>query len=258
MTRPARPLALAACMAVAACSGNAGAMPQQRGAGSPAARTATISHIVIIVQENRSFDNLFATFPGADGATSGYFLKTVGSQRVPTLTKLVPQPLDFGKDINHASQAYNYACDGQDTYPKTSCAMDGFNLEGIDGNNPAGKYPYQYIKPSDIKPYWLLAKRYGLGDHLFQTQGSGSFTAHQDLIAGGTTIDDAACGTSQTACALIDYPGPKNSSTGVAPRRPAPRRPSSPSKAPISRARVRFHVSHIRRRRCAICSTAPA
>ena len=35
-------------------------------------------------------------------------------------------------------------------------------------------------------PYWDLAKQYVLADHMFQTQGSGSFTAHQDLIRGGT------------------------------------------------------------------------
>src|SRR6478672_1604572 len=31
-----------------------------------------IQHIVFIVKENRSFDNVFGTFPGADGATSGF------------------------------------------------------------------------------------------------------------------------------------------------------------------------------------------
>src|SRR6266849_2519633 len=30
-----------------------------------------IKHIVFIVKENRTFDNYFGTFPGADGATSG-------------------------------------------------------------------------------------------------------------------------------------------------------------------------------------------
>src|SRR5215831_2662055 len=30
-----------------------------------------IEHIVFIVKENRSFDNYFGTFPGAEGATSG-------------------------------------------------------------------------------------------------------------------------------------------------------------------------------------------
>jgi phospholipase C len=30
-----------------------------------------IKHIVFIVKENRTFDNYFGTFPGADGATTG-------------------------------------------------------------------------------------------------------------------------------------------------------------------------------------------
>ena len=30
-----------------------------------------ISHVVFIIQENRTFDNYFGSFPGADGATSG-------------------------------------------------------------------------------------------------------------------------------------------------------------------------------------------
>lgn len=34
-----------------------------------------IKHIVLIVQENRSFDDFFATFPGADGATTGRWKK---------------------------------------------------------------------------------------------------------------------------------------------------------------------------------------
>src|SRR5215469_3072893 len=46
-----------------------------------------------------------------------------------------------------------------------------------------------YVDPNDIKPYWTLATQYALADHMFQTQGSGSFTAHQDLIAGATAID---------------------------------------------------------------------
>jgi phospholipase C len=190
---------------VSACAG--GSSSQITPSTQTAQRNATsqpIQHIVMIVQENRSFDNLFSTFPNADGATYGYYMKN----KKPTKIALKAMALNGGLDINHASPAYNYACDGQDTYPKTSCAMDGFNLEGINGNNPAGTYPYQYINPKDIKQYWSLAKNFALGDHMFQTQGSGSFTAHQDLVAGGTMIDDAACSTTQTnpTCAVIDYP----------------------------------------------------
>ncbi len=71
--------------------------------------------------------------------------------------------------------------------------MDGFGEEGGSPKCPgkAGRKPYQYVDPNDIAPYWDIAKTYVLGDHMFQTQGSGSFTAHQDLIRGGTTFDDA-------------------------------------------------------------------
>ncbi len=74
--------------------------------------------------------------------------------------------------------------------------MNGFYLENGDySRNPAcpqkaGRGPYQYVNPKQIAPYWDMAKQYVLADHLFQTQGSGSFTAHQDLIRGGTTFDE--------------------------------------------------------------------
>ena len=67
--------------------------------------------------------------------------------------------------------------------------MDGFDLSKMPSGQRAGQYPYQYVDPADIQPYWAIAQSYVLADHMFQTQGSGSFTAHQDLIAGGTAID---------------------------------------------------------------------
>jgi phospholipase C len=85
--------------------------------------------------------------------------------------------------------------------------MDGFNLEGQDGNNPAGTGAYQYANQSSIAPYWSIAKNYGLADHMFQTQGSGSFTAHQDLVHGDTFYPDSNCPSgSQPTCSLIDFP----------------------------------------------------
>ena len=63
--------------------------------------------------------------------------------------------------------------------------MDGFDTIGFGAsgqNGPAGTYPYRYIDPAQIAPYWTMAKQYVLADHMFQTQGSGSFTGHQDLI----------------------------------------------------------------------------
>jgi phospholipase C len=149
-----------------------------------------IRHVVILIQENRSFDNLFATYPGADGTRYG-MIKT-GSKDVRIALK--PVALDGLCDFGHGYA--NYTTD----YDRG--AMDGFSLEGGSKKcpGPAGKKPYQYVRPSQVRPYWAIADRYVLADRVFATQGSGSFTGHQDLIAGGTTID------AMKTQALVDFP----------------------------------------------------
>jgi phospholipase C len=154
---------------------------------TPASETAPdvrlIDHVIVVVQENRSFDNLFATFPGADGATEG---KLSNGQTV----KLKKTDLAYPYDLGHGYEGFLKDYDGG--------KMDGFNLEGSGKNGYAGTAPYQYVDPQQIAPYWDIAKTYVLADHMFQTQGSGSFTAHQDLIRGGTAINATE--------ALIDFP----------------------------------------------------
>ncbi|HXB84113.1 MAG TPA: alkaline phosphatase family protein [Candidatus Acidoferrum sp.] len=171
----------------------AGAFPA-RGAAQPRLRLVRVAryirHVVIVVQENRTFDNLFATFPGADGTRYGQMKS--GSEEVRIKLKAVP--LDGLCDFSHSYG--NYLSDYDHGL------MDGFNLEGGSKKCPgkAGAAPYQFVSPSQIRPYWDIAHQYVLADHLFTTQGSGSFTAHQDLIAGGTTI-----GETKTE-ALVDFP----------------------------------------------------
>jgi phospholipase C len=200
-------------MALAACNGAMtsslpGGAQTQNSPQSRAHRGASsnpIQHVIIVIQENRTFNDLFATFPGATGSTTGYYLKGSGKHKVKTSIALKETVLP-APNYNHGSEAYNYDCDGANAYPKTSCAMDGFNLEGVNGNNPSGIGAYQYVNPTYIQPYWTIAQQYGLADELFQTQGSASFTAHQDLVHGGSTIVDTNCGSSEPACSLIDLP----------------------------------------------------
>lgn len=156
-----------------------------------------IKHVIVIVQENRSFDNLFGTFPHADGATSG---KTHDGRTL----QLKMQSLAGALDINHDWGTYTAESDGG--------KMDGFDLCKIDGNIPCTSYAYQYVNPAQIQPYWALAQQYALGDHMFATQGSGSFTAHQDLIAGTTAINATQ--------SIIDYPSEWHSWGCDAPKSP--------------------------------------
>ena len=155
------------------------------GAAAPGVLRRKIQHVVIIVQENRSFDNLFATFPGADGVTSGLI-------HTGETVQLKKAPLEDAHDITHQWQTFVKEYDGG--------KMDGFDLIhfGSGGGPPAGLFPYQYVDPAKIRPYWLLAQQYVLADHMFERQSSGSFLGHQYLIAAGTPIGPGA--------SLVDTP----------------------------------------------------
>ncbi|MBV8601633.1 MAG: hypothetical protein JO359_08745 [Candidatus Eremiobacteraeota bacterium] len=175
--RPPTALGMTMALVLVACSSPGGTpAPASPPLSIPSSGGASkIKHVVIVIQENRSFDDLFATFRGADGATYGYNSK---GQKV-ALTKVALKE----KDIRHAHAVWVTEYDNG--------KMDGFDKDTFAGPSrvPAGTYPYQYVDPAQIRPYWEMARRYVLGDHLFQTQTSDSFTAHQDLIAGGTVID---------------------------------------------------------------------
>ncbi len=187
--------------ALAACGGGGSELPQGLSPGSLGrAGSSPIQHIVIIVQENRSFDNLFALFPGANGAMRGKKKVKQGGKYVDKWQTLQAHALVMNTDLQHCHKAFETDFDGG--------KMDGFNLEGkgaCPNGEQAGSLPYQYVRQSDIQPYWDIAERWVLADNTFQSQGSGSFTAHQDLIRGGTCIRACAKPNSSTLN-LIDNP----------------------------------------------------
>ena len=165
--------------------------------------SAYIQHIVILIQENRSFDDFFATFPGADGTTYGCMKYPPGGARrlsgsgCPSGDEYVPLQ-DKGLDsesLDHDHFAFKKEYDhGQ---------MDGFDDVDVELHHGdrvrAGTYAYRYVNPNQIKPYWDIAKQWVLADHMFTTQSSSGFTAHQDFIAGGTPVDGDN---------VIDFPVP--------------------------------------------------
>ncbi len=185
-------LVLIAVTGSAACGGGGGG-PQQAGLPVTGASSygaiargkagGKIAHVVIIIQENRSFDNLFQGYPGADTRSYGY---TSTGQKV----QLVPVSLDSGWDVDHGSKAFFAACDGQGSFPGTNCKMDGFDKEFATCEVPPGpkcpnKTPqYAYVPQAETKPYFAMAKQYVLADRMFPSNFDGSFVSHQYLIAG--------------------------------------------------------------------------
>jgi len=149
---------------------------------SPAAASSKIQHVVIIFQENRSTDNLFNGFPGADTVRSG--LNTKG-QTIP----LKPVSLAAPYDLNHVHSAFVVEYNGG--------KMNGFNNETSSCLSPLICAPedvraYGYVPHDEIVPYWVMASRFTLADHMFQTNQGPSFPAHQYILSGTSAIADGS------------------------------------------------------------------
>jgi phospholipase C len=140
-----------------------------------------IKHVVIIDKENRSFDNYFGTFPGADGTTTG----VTSSGRV---VRLLHTPDHTLLDINHAGDAASVAVNNG--------RMNGFNLLAgawQDGQDMALSQLHQ----DDIPNYWAYARAYTLDDHFFSTINGPSFPNHLATIISGSnnTVDNPVFNT---------------------------------------------------------------
>jgi phospholipase C len=126
-----------------------------------------IKHVVVIVQENRSFDNLFQGFPGADTVASG-------TASDGTTIPLRPMSMAYGIDPNHG-------------YADFVGSLDGGKMDGFDhvGGFPRSeqKVAYAYVPRSEAQPYFDLASAYSLADRMFQSNNSNSYVSHQYLIA---------------------------------------------------------------------------
>jgi phospholipase C len=109
-----------------------------------------IRHIVFVVKENRTFDNYFGTFPGADGATTGRLStgRVIPLGHAPDVTP---------HDIDHSYQAAVEAIDGG--------AMDKFDL--IAGGKDLLGYT-QYTE-NDLPNYFAYARNFVLADAFFSS-----------------------------------------------------------------------------------------
>ncbi len=128
-----------------------------------------IKHVVFIIKENRTFDNLFGLFPGANGATIG------NDQGHPR--PLTHAPDRIPEDILHCYECALKAYDGG--------KMDGFATV----SDAADRYAYTQLWPQDLPAYWQWAEDFVLGDNFFASAQGPSFPNHLFTIAaqsGGT------------------------------------------------------------------------
>jgi phospholipase C len=135
-----------------------------------------IKHVFIIVQENRSLNNLFMGFPGAN----------------TTMTA----PVEGGGDYTLVSTSFKNPCDIEHLWQDAMAAYDNGNMDGWINENPdsgcPGSYspyfPYAYVPQSEVQPYWDIANSWVLAANFHPTEWGPSFPAHLNLIASTTEI----------------------------------------------------------------------
>jgi phospholipase C len=149
-----------------------------------------IKHIVIIMQENRSFDHYFGTFPGADGIPMQNGVPTV-CVNDPRTNQCV-LPYHDASDINaggpHAQTNAITDIDGG--------KMDGFIVSFRKAQRTckqpdipgcvAGSTPdvMGWHDAREIPNYWSYAENFVLQDHMFEPNASWSLPAHLFMVSG--------------------------------------------------------------------------
>ena len=161
-----------------------------------------IRHVVIIMQENRSFDSYFGTFPGADG------IPGLGGNpgALPCLPTAKP-----GHCIKPFHDRQNSNLAGPHTHMDAVAdinngKMDGFVHQAQNGlaqycRTHPGSTPYcsnataasvpdvmGYHDQREIPNYWAYAHHFVLQDHMFQSDSSWSLPAHLFLVSGWSAL----------------------------------------------------------------------
>jgi phospholipase C len=204
--------AILSTIALAACLGALG--------GPPAARAAMpIKHVIIIMQENRSFDHYFGTYPGANG-----FPRKTCEPIDPTDTSQgCVVPFHDQNDINaggpHNQNDAQLDLDDGITVAK----LDGFIAQQIGGaarscppgihrpgtcsDTKAGVAIYDvmgYHTADEIPNYWAYAQHFVLQDNMFEGVRSFSMPAHLDL----TSEWSARCPNPTSVASCVTSPNP--------------------------------------------------
>jgi len=134
--------------------------------GTGTADLSKIQHVVFIIKENRSFDNYFGTFPGANGAKSG---KISTGETIP-----LGHTTDQAHDVQHNWNGAHWAIDNG--------RMDRFDQIGMANQN--GNYiTYTQLQESDIPNYFNYASTFTLADNMFSSIKSDSFPNHIYAVA---------------------------------------------------------------------------
>jgi phospholipase C len=175
----------------------------------PALGIRNLRHLIFIVQENRSFDHYFGTFPGANGLPrrpDGSFAVCVpdpqaGRCRRPFHDAGVHDAggphSELASDLSINGGAMDGFIEVQQTMYST-CRKHPTNPECIAAARDADGRPdvMGFHAAREIPNYWAWARRYVLHDRMFAASDSYTLPAHLYLVSGWSArcpdLDDVA------------------------------------------------------------------
>jgi phospholipase C len=136
-----------------------------------------IAHVIVLVQENRTFDNLFASsiianggpYPGANTSQ----VATVDGKRI----RLKQVPFEYPADPRHN----HVSLVGEWNRGKMDGFANDFVTTVLGFPKAPPDFPYAYLPDSETTLYHMLAARYALADENFATRLIPTFPSHYAL-----------------------------------------------------------------------------
>jgi len=163
-----------------------------------------INHIIVIYQENWSFDGLYGSFPGANGiANAGAAANQVDKNGVPYAT--LPQPIDNNQKPPAPDPRFpanlpvgpfdltQYVAPDQKTgdlvhrYYQEQYQIDGGKMDKFVAWSDAAGLVMSHYDATNM-PEGQLAQQYTMADNFFHAAFGGSFLNHQWLICACTPV----------------------------------------------------------------------
>jgi phospholipase C len=168
-----------------------------------------IRHVIIIMQENRSFDSYFGTYPGADGIPAH---GSVAAVCVPNPSGGCTRPFHDTADVNgggphgEANAVADIAGGKMDGFIRQRDAAHGTCRFANDPACRLGATPdvMGYHTGAELPNYWAYAKNYVLQDHMFEPVKSWSLPDHLYLVSGWS----ARCANRSPMSCANDITGP--------------------------------------------------
>jgi phospholipase C len=149
-----------------------------------------IRHVIVLMQENRSFDHYFGTFPGADGIPmrDGRATVCLPDLRAPGCRRPFHDPNLINGGGPHSALALGEAVDGgrMDGFVTTAETASRGCTNRHDPECELRTVPdvMGFHDAREIPNYWAYARHFVLQDHMFESVASWSLPSHLSLVSG--------------------------------------------------------------------------